>query len=205
MGDVPEPKFNKPDFTDHTGDDYEQGENIVYPKLYYAGIGSRETPIIILKLFTQIGKYLANKNYILRSGHAEGADSAFEYGCVMVNGQKEIYLPWKGFGNSDSNLVVGDPKAYEIAELHHPYWHNLSQGAKKLQARNTHQALGKDLETPAKFIICWTKNGKGSGGTGQCLRIAKAYNIPVFDVGCWKYIDDVKKELKLFLIENGVS
>jgi len=172
---------------------------------YYTGIGSRETPIPILKLFTQVGKYLANKNYILRSGHAEGADSAFEYGCTMVSGQKEIYLPWKGFGGSDSSLIVEDPKAFQMGEQHHPYWNNLSQGARKLQARNCHQLLGWDLNTPSKFAICWTKNGKGSGGTGQGLRIAKAYNIPIFDAGCWSNIEDVRKELKLFLIENGVG
>jgi len=172
---------------------------------YYTGIGSRETPIIILKLFTQVGKYLAQKDYILRSGHAEGADSAFEYGCTMANGQKEIYLPWKGFGDSDSKLIVKDGKAFEISEKFHPYWHNLSQGARKLQARNSHQALGNDLETLSKFIICWTKNGKGSGGTGQAIRIAKAYNIPIFDAGCWNDIEDVRKELKFFLGENNVG
>jgi len=172
---------------------------------YYTGIGSRKTPIQILKLFTQIGKYLANKNYILRSGHAEGADSAFEYGCTMVNGQKEIYLPWNGFGGSDSTLIVKDSKAYEIAEQHHPYWHNLSQGAKKLQARNSHQVLGLDLNTPTNFVICWTKNGKDQGGTSQAIRIARAYNIPIFNAGCWDDIENVKKKLKLFLMANGVS
>ena len=120
----------------------------------------------------------------------------------MVNGQKEIYLPWKGFEGSDSNLIVRDIKAFEIGEKFHPYWHNLSQGAKKLQARNSHQVLGLDLNTPTKFVICWTKNGKGSGGTGQAIRIAKAYDIPVFDTGNWSDIEDIKRGLKLFLIEN---
>lgn len=169
---------------------------------YYAGIGSRETPIEILKLFTQLGKFLANKNYILRSGHAEGADSAFEHGCDTVNGQKEIYLPWNGFEGSNSQLVVSDKKAFEIAEKFHPYWNNLKQGGQKLQARNSHQVLGNDLNTPSNFIICWTKNGKGSGGTGQAIRIAKSYNIPVFDAGSYKDIDEVKSELKLFLLGN---
>lgn len=59
----------------------------------------------------------------------------------------------------------------------------LKDGAKKLQARNSHQVLGLDLNTPSDFIICWTKGGKGIGGTGQALRIAKAYNIPIFDCG----------------------
>lgn len=74
----------------------------------------------------------------------------------------------------------------------------------KLQARNSYQILGLDLNTPSNFVICWTKNGKGSGGTGQAIRIARAYNIPIFDAGYWNDIEDVRKELKLFLIENGV-
>ena len=172
---------------------------------YYAGIGSRETPIEIIHLFKKVAYYLSQKEFILRSGGAKGADKAFEVGCDNFNGQKEIYLPWNGFGDSDSKLVVKDNKAFEIAEQYHPYWHNLSQGAKKLQARNSHQVLGWDLNTPSKFVICWTKNGKGSGGTGQAIRIAKAYNIPIFDAGYWNDIEDVRKELKFFLIENGVN
>lgn len=166
---------------------------------YYTGIGSRETPIEILSVFTKVGKFLANKGYILRSGHAEGADSAFEYGCDLASGNKEIYLPWNGFEGSDSKLIVNDSNAFEIAEKFHPYWHNLKQGARKLQARNSHQVLGWDLETPSKFIICWTKNGSGSGGTGQAIRIAKAYDIPIFDAGKYKDIEQVKKELKEFI------
>ena len=168
----------------------------------YAGIGSRETPESVLGIFKNIATYLANRGFILRSGGAKGSDSAFEYGCDKVNGLKEIYLPWKGFEGSNSNLIVEEgEKAYEIAKKFHPYWHNLSQGARKLQARNSHQVLGEDLNTPSKFIICWTKNGSGSGGTGQAVRIAKHYNIPVFDAGKYKDMDELKKEFKLFLMD----
>lgn len=166
---------------------------------YYAGIGSRETPKEVLDTFKNVAVYLANKGFVLRSGGANGADKAFENGCDGVRGKKEIYLPWKGFEGSNSNLIVSNPKAFEIAKLFHPYWHNLSQGAAKLQARNSHQVLGKDLETPSKFIICWTKNGSGSGGTGQAIRIAKHYDIPIFDAGKYKDMDELRKELKLFL------
>lgn len=167
---------------------------------YYAGIGSRQTPTEILKLFTKIGIYLAQKDYILRSGHADGADLAFEQGCDIVNGQKEIYLPWENFNNSTSNLVVVDLKAFEIAKQFHPYWHNLKQGARKLQARNSHQVLGKDLNTNSDFVICWTKNGKLKGGTSQALRIAMHYNIPIFNFGL--YTDNLelgKEEFRKFI------
>lgn len=169
---------------------------------FYAGIGSRETPAEILTLFQKIGKFLANKNFILRSGHAPGADKAFEIGCDQVNGKKEIFLPWRNFEGSNSKLFGDNPKAYEIAEKYHPYWHNLKEGARKLQARNSHQVLGWDLETLSKFIICWTKNGKGQGGTGQAIRIAKAYGIPVFDAGKFDSVDETRKELKEFLSDK---
>jgi len=166
---------------------------------YYAGIGSRETPPEILNYFTLLAKYLAKHKYVLRSGGARGADKAFEAGCDAANGQKEIYLPWKGFEGSDSPLIVSDPNAFIIASKYHPKWMSLSAGAKKLQARNTHQVLGWDLNTPSDFIICWTRNGSGAGGTGQAIRIAEAYNIPVFDTGKYRSIDDIKVAIKKFL------
>lgn len=176
--------------------------------MYYTGIGARETPTEVLELFTKIGKFLASRNITLRSGHAKGSDQAFENGCDIINGDKEIYLPWYRFEGSNSSLIVQDGLAFDIAEKHHPYWHNLSQGARKLQARNSHQVLGKDLNTPSDFVICWTKNGKSGGGTGQALRIAKEYNVPIFDVGGYDTVNDidtVRRELKQFLIQCGVA
>lgn len=151
--------------------------------IYYAGIGSRETPKEMLEHFDYIASVLANKEFTLRSGGAKGADSAFENGCDRVKGLKEIFLPWRGFENSTSQLYNVSNEAMKIAATYHPYWYNLSQGAQKLQARNSYQVLGYDLNTPSNFVICYTKGGKGSGGTGQAIRIAKANNIPVFDFG----------------------
>ena len=60
--------------------------------MYYTGIGARNTPDKVLDLFMNIAKYLATKDFTLRSGAANGADSAFEKGCDISNGSKEIYL-----------------------------------------------------------------------------------------------------------------
>jgi len=169
---------------------------------FYTGIGSRETPKDVIILFKNIGKILGKTQYTLRSGHAIGADQAFEEGCDMVNGKKEIYLPWENFEKSNSNLIVRDKKAFEIAENFHPYWYNLKPGAKKLQARNSHQILGKDLNTLTNFVICWTKDGKGTGGTGQAIRIANYYKIPVFDAGRFSDIKILIEELKNFIKNN---
>jgi hypothetical protein len=48
--------------------------------------------------------------------------------------------------------------------------------------RNTHQVLGKDCMTPCHMIVCWTSDGKPSGGTGQAIRIAEYYRIPILNL-----------------------
>ena len=172
--------------------------------IYYAGIGSRETPPRMLDHFARIGEAFAKKGYTLRSGGAKGADSAFEVGCDrVINGKKEIYLPWKGFEDSKSELYNISDEAIKIASKYHPYWHNLSPGSQKLQARNSYQILGYDLKTPSNFVICYTKGGKGSGGTGQAIRIARNYNIPVFDFGAAGTIERLDKFISD--LENGAS
>ena len=152
---------------------------------YYAGIGSRETPPGIEPLIEEVSGFLPRFGYVLRSGGAPGADSMFDKHC---KGEKEIYLPWKGFNDNDSTLYLDDmdpeivSKAQEIARKYHPAWNNLSHAAKKLMARNTFQILGYDLNTPVSFVVCWTLGGRIQGGTGQALRIAKDMSIPIFNL-----------------------
>lgn len=144
---------------------------------YYAGIGSRETPDSVLLTMIEAAQNLAAQGYTLRSGGADGADSAFELGANL----KEIWLPWLGFNGSDSKLLP-TKEAFIMAGKFHPAWHKCSAAARKLHARNCHQVLGKDLATPSEFIMCWTKGALGGGGTGQAIRIAKAHNVPVYDL-----------------------
>jgi hypothetical protein len=153
----------------------------------YTGIGSRETPFNTLNLMVRIGATLAGDGWTLRSGHAPGADQAFEDGAKLRNGKMEIYLPWRSFEGADSSpefVLTQDyhPEATEIAMKFHPAWHRCSQGAKKLHQRNVYQIVGKELDTPTDLVICWTKDGARKGGTGQALRMAEHLQIPIFDL-----------------------
>lgn len=150
-------------------------------KRYYTGIGSRETPRNVLNFMTELATKFEAANYILRSGGAPGADTAFENGVDNVN-NKEIYLPWKNFGDSKSPYYEIGIDALKMAENYHPAWDRCSEAAKKLHARNCYQVLGVDLNTPSEFIICWTKNGEASGGTGQALRIALDHDINIINL-----------------------
>ena len=162
-------------------------------QVYYTGVGSRQTPQEVLLAFESIAKYLASIGWVLRSGAADGADRAFEKGCDAEDGKKEIYLPWKNFNNSLSDLIVKDQKAFEIAKEHHPGWDNLKFGAQKLHARNVHQVLGKQLDNPSSLLICWTPNGSGKGGTGQAIRLANSYKVPVIDAGAYPSVKEFKQ------------
>lgn len=134
----------------------------------YAGIGARKTPESILNEMKAIAIYLQATGYVLRSGGAIGADTAFEHGAGI---HSEIYRA------HDAN-----PDSLELAARFHPAWHRCSPQAKKLMARNGFQVLGRDLVSPSRFIVCWTADGKASGGTGQAIRIAEHYGIPVFNL-----------------------
>jgi hypothetical protein len=149
----------------------------------YAGIGSRKTPLPVLVAMRAIGKDLAERGWLLRSGGALGADSAFEEGCDVASGSKEIFLPWIQFNGHTSVLHNPSLEAYRMAKEFHPAWDKLTTGAQKLMARNSHQVFGPDLNNPVKMLICWTPNGSGEGGTGQAIRIAREFDIPVIDLG----------------------
>ena len=148
----------------------------------YAGIGSRATPPFFMTVFARIAGRLERRGYILRSGAAAGADTAFEMGVLKAE-NKEIYLPWKGFNNSTSKLHTISTRAFEMASEFHPAWRALKPAARKFIARNCYQVLGTGLTAPVDFIICWTDGGKICGGTGQALRIAEEYKIPVINFG----------------------
>jgi hypothetical protein len=172
---------------------------------FYAGIGSRDTPDEIQGFMNSIGEFLAKKNLILRSGGARGADTAFEEGCDSVQGEKHIYLPWIGFNGHTSPLHIITISALELAQTYHPHWGYLRDPEKRLMARNGYQILGADLKTPVEFVICWTKAGKITGGTGQALRIACDRKIPVWNLANKKdlqYWKNLMQKIEIKFLEG---
>lgn len=145
----------------------------------YAGIGSRETPGEVLAQMEQLGKRFAEHGWLLRSGGADGADSAFERGCDKAEGKKEIFVPWQNFNKSPSPLWPPSEEAMAIASRIHPAWGNCAWNAKMLHARNVHQVLGPKLDDPVDLVICWTKYGSVRGGTSTAIKIARQHNVEV--------------------------
>lgn len=128
-------------------------------------------------------KALAAQGWTLRSGHAPGADQAFERGAA---GQAEIYLPWETYEHETPvqgwRMNFPDALAYDIAEETHPNWYTMGSGGRALHARNCHQVLGRTLTDPVKFVLCWTESGHKRGGTATTIRLAEKRGIHVFNL-----------------------
>lgn len=184
---------------------------------YYTGIGSRETPKDILKLMEDIAFKLAQKGYILRSGAAGGADTAFEIGTKAYDAETsdgfncptlaQLYIPWASFASYDEyykdwykvlDRMSKKAEAYQLASETHPAWDKCSKGAKALHARNTFQILGPSLNNPSIFLICWAKidkHGNIKGGTATAWNLAKAHGVPCFNL----YNEEDKQRLIKFV------
>jgi hypothetical protein len=147
---------------------------------YYAGIGARKTPPEICAKMTQIASFLERQGYTLRSGGAEGADIAFEIGVNIAGLHSHIYT----VDNYTSASL-------EHAAKYHPVWDDLSHYEKRLMGRNSIILLGEELDTPVEFVVCWTYKGIITGGTGQGLRIAIAYDIPIINLATQEFPYDL--------------
>lgn len=178
--------------------------------LFYTGVGSREITHEEWDLMVAVAKWLANCGFTLRSGNANGSDSAFETGVEESKNKtlKEIYIPWEKFEGNDlpgEKIVLANPDSMNYAislqwikEIH-PAFDKLKQGARKLHQRNVHQVLGQDLEhpVPSLFLLACSKEDKKGdvmGGTRTAWLIAKANNVP-----CFNLRGKTKEELYAFL------
>jgi len=167
-------------------------ETLVTPMssdLVYTGIGARKTPSAECAYMTKMATRLEAIGFLLRSGAANGADNAFESG-VHHPDNLESYLPWKGFNHSKSERYSPSEEAFLIARILHPNGFSLNKTALALMARNGHQVLGKNLDDPVNFVVCYTPDGlesaqhrsRESGGTGQAIELADLYGIPVYNL-----------------------
>jgi hypothetical protein len=156
---------------------------------------------------TSIARELAAREWLLRSGGSPGADTAFEKGCDLAGGRKEIYLPWRGFNHSDSPFFDTPAEATTIALRVHPGLLARSWRVRKLRARNVCQLLGQLLNEPSHLVIAWTEGGMPSGGPATVLQFAEERGIPVINLGQPEYsaADSETKLTRVFWTAQRIS
>lgn len=159
----------------------------------YTGIGSRETPEEIKKIFGDLSYILYKKGHILRSGHAKGADKAFE---TNKNPKNEIYVIKNNY--NEKNLIIPTKKELQIgfSFVYELGLHKHKERLKKkssidLHSRNVMQILGRNFNLKSRAVFCYTKDGAKTfndvdqdytGGTGTAIALADICNIPVYNL-----------------------
>lgn len=150
---------------------------------FYAGVGSRETPPEVLHWMTWAARALKAQGWTLRSGHADGADAAFEEGAGE---QAQVFLPWPGYNHETPvqgwRMDRPDANAFTLAQEVHSNWYTMGSGGRALHARNAHILFGQHLVEPVRFVLCWTESGHRRGGTGTTMRMALNHNIEVLNM-----------------------
>ncbi len=152
----------------------------------YVGAGNRECPDHILNKMKELAKYLASKDFTLRTGGTDGPDAAFESTGVPM----ELYLPWRGFNGKESKFTFQTPQAEDIAKMFHSGWDKLKDNIKPFLTKHPRMLLGQNLKSHAMFVICWSEDGAErsvertvkTGNIGHLISIANSVNIPVFNL-----------------------
>jgi hypothetical protein len=170
-------------------------------KLYkpYVGTGNKETPDDVLKRMSVIAKTLEQFDFVLRTGGLEGPDAVFEDSVKNL----ELYIPWKGFNNKESKNYFNTTQSLDVAKMFHFGFDKLKPAIQAFLAKNVRMVLGKDLKSPAMFIVCWSEDGvehvkdrtSSTGNIGHIIAIASSMKIPVFNLGK----PDAEKRLKNYL------
>lgn len=196
----------------------------------YTFVGSRSAPNDILEDVQELARLLAMVGWTLRSGRAPGVDLHAEFGADDGNGAKEIFLPYPGFPRyvkmADGRRLHPHQVLKDVGKSEHTFtqeawdwakeflgqdhWNSRGMVAKrgfgrKAHARNFHQVLGLDLQTPSKFLVCWAPRIRGDshmvkGGTNTAVCLAYEQQIPIINMVDTDWEDqfiDVMKEYNL--------
>ena len=170
---------------------------------FYTGIGARKTPANILVIMRKLAYHLAKDGFTLRSGGADGADTAFGHGwadawmedvdnTMHSKYKAEIYLPWEGFNDQYSTMegrwYITNPSLYfaaeGIASRIHPNWKACKDSVRALHTRNVFQVLGADLTKRSNFLVCWAElDGESiKGGTRTAWELAKQRDVTCYNL-----------------------
>lgn len=164
---------------------------------YYTGIGSRDTPLDVRRLMTEIAMHMQGWGYTVRTGVASAADRAFETGAGSM---KEVYVPWDGW-NEQRGISSVTPASLTLArqvwehrrktawdglilETAHvaEKWEEIHPATQMLLAKTMCMILGRNLDRPSDTLICWSPSCRVIGISAHPIVLATISNIPVFNL-----------------------
>lgn len=165
----------------------------------YGGLCNPDAPENVLSQMKQLAHRLDEKGYTLRTNGGKGGEEALESGTE----RKEMHLPWKKFNDRDSKFTKTTDEAKAVIRHFAPSFDTLKPAVQTIIASKAHVILGKDLNNPVKFLVCWTQDGAETvadrnartGYIGVGIALAASLKIPVFNLKK----PDALERLKQFL------
>lgn len=167
---------------------------------FWTGVGSRSITQEEQELAVYVAETITRHfGMVLRSGAAEGADTAFQKGVCNVDPKYcQIWTPWNSFRPKEQH--VGFPSCSYITPTTEmfeksrkafidtgiiPWFDNMKQGAQKLHGRNFYQVAGKHGEPLSRiciYIADEDANGEVKGGTRSAVLVSRHYDIPTYNL-----------------------
>lgn len=165
----------------------------------YVATGNKDAPPDIQEQMRQAALELEKLGYTMRCGGMDGMEDFIE----KTVSRKEIHLPWKGFNDKDSKFTFTPNAAKELASKLQPGFEGLKPVIQTFLAKNVRMIMGKDLKSPAMFMIVWTEDGAETlqektvktGNSGHAIAVACTVRIPVFNFGKPGAYDRLKRYL----------
>jgi len=175
-------------------------------KIEVAIIGSRDADDTQYEAAMGLAEGLSRIGVYINTGGALRIDQAAMQGTI--DGYLNVFLPWASYNAEiipqHAKRTVYDSRIHTewtiSVQMFHPAPGRLTRGAFALHARNY------GIIRPTKLVVAFP-NETGGGGTGQGIRIAKHFGIPLIQHNKGSKIPPIQKLLgsAIGLIGQGRS
>lgn len=154
----------------------------------YAAFGNTNPPQHVVEQIKQFARELETMGYTMRCGGMKDCEDIFEN---AVQHLKEIHLPFRDFDQKQSKFTYIHPDAKIVAGRYQVGFDGLKPGIQTFLAKNVRVLMGKDLKSPALFLITFSEDGASNlrektartGNAGHSIAIASDLQIPIFNLG----------------------
>lgn len=171
----------------------------------YALAVDKSFPAQYNKIIGRCVRYLRKQNCTVRVNNRYQTEQL----AIRDSGGKcEVFSAFsEDYGAITAGLDNRDEKYYEAIDFvkkYCPEYNSLVRGKQAQLIVVARLMLGINLNEPVDFVVCHTKNGYGIGEMALLIKVAREYNIPVFDSGYYNEYesDDMEEQLKVFIKEQ---
>ena len=149
----------------------------------------REFPPEAKNSLYNIASKLINKKITVR---VNGDDKDFCNKLMSLSSQfVEVYIPWKGFNDTESKHYWNTITAKHIAQQNFGNaWEKIPDSVKALMARNVRMIFGDKNNSIMLCLITWSKDAasraaevtKDTGRSAFIIKTASSYSFPVVNI-----------------------